>query len=272
VPPKSVLAALDGSEAARSALRHAIDLARAEGAGVSGLFVKDSVVLDAYLLGDLPGMMGVEPVTSLKSDVERFLEAGGKSLLAEAQKECAAAKVPFSGKLVSGRVSAEIAKAAESAELVAMGIWGAGAEGPGVGGHLTALLGALSKPVLASPGTYRKITKAVVAYDDSEPARRALKLATSLAKAAGWPLEAVVVSDDPSADRFLDSAKKAAPSAKLTRLKGDPRSVLLKLAGKKEGTLLAMGTHGHGFVHSMVLGSTTRHVLQGAEIPILFAR
>jgi nucleotide-binding universal stress UspA family protein len=272
VPPKSVLAALDGSEAARSALRHAIDLAKAEGAGVSGLFVKDSVVLDAYLLGDLPGMMGVTPITQVKTDVDRFMEAAGKVVLAEAQKECAAAKVPFSGKIASGRVPAEIASAASGCELIAMGIWGAGAEGPGVGGHLTDLLGSLPKPVLASPGTYRKITKAVVAYDDSEPSLRALKLAAGLAKAAGWPLEAVVVSDDPSADRFLERAGKAAPSAKLTRLKGEPRSVLSKLASKKEGTLLAMGTHGHGFIHELVLGSTSRHVLQNTEIPVLFAR
>jgi nucleotide-binding universal stress UspA family protein len=275
VTPKKILAALDGSAPAEAALRHALDLARPLGARIEGVFVKDTVVLDAYMLGDLPGYLGATPIADLLGGVESLFEARGKAVLAAAGKTCEGAGAAFSGRVEDGRVGSVIQKQGRTAELVAMGIWGAGAAGRSVGGHLTSLLGSSPKPVLAAPAVYEKASKFVCAYDDSPSSKRALKLAVRLARAAGRLLEVWHVSDDPSAGRVLERAAKAAsgaPKLKLKRLGGEPRPVLRRLTTEGSGFMLVMGTHGHGYLHELVLGSTTHHVLHGANVPVLFSK
>jgi nucleotide-binding universal stress UspA family protein len=52
----------------------------------------------------------------------------------------------------------------------------------------------------------------------------------------------------------------------------DPGESILALAEKEQCDLIAMATHGHGFVKDMILGSVADHLRHNTSIPILMIR
>ena len=64
------------------------------------------------------------------------------------------------------------------------------------------------------------------------------------------------------------------PNTTLQRLKQDGRpsvEVLLAAAGAAGADVLVMGGYGHSRVREVIFGGFTRHVLSGADLPILMA-
>ena len=53
---------------------------------------------------------------------------------------------------------------------------------------------------------------------------------------------------------------------------GDPGEEIAALASKGKFDLVAMGSHGHGALARLVLGSVTSRVLAGCEVPLLIVR
>ena len=53
---------------------------------------------------------------------------------------------------------------------------------------------------------------------------------------------------------------------------GDPADTIVRLADELEVDFVCMGTHGHGAVYSMLLGSVSAGVLRKIRCPVLFAR
>jgi nucleotide-binding universal stress UspA family protein len=53
---------------------------------------------------------------------------------------------------------------------------------------------------------------------------------------------------------------------------GEPAQHILALAQRQECDLIAMSTHGHGFLSDLVLGSVAEKVRHGTDIPVLLIR
>jgi nucleotide-binding universal stress UspA family protein len=53
---------------------------------------------------------------------------------------------------------------------------------------------------------------------------------------------------------------------------GDPGAEIVKWVGKKGCDLVAMSTHGHGFLADLFLGSASRHVHHSIRVPVLLLR
>jgi universal stress protein A len=53
---------------------------------------------------------------------------------------------------------------------------------------------------------------------------------------------------------------------------GDPGAEIIKWVEKRGCDLVAMSTHGHGFLADLILGSTSRHVRHSISIPVLLLR
>lgn len=53
---------------------------------------------------------------------------------------------------------------------------------------------------------------------------------------------------------------------------GDVAEVIARYAAEKHCDQIIMGTHGHGVVAGLLLGSTTRKVLHLASVPVLLVR
>lgn len=52
-------------------------------------------------------------------------------------------------------------------------------------------------------------------------------------------------------------------------LEGSPAEVILKKAGDVNAGVIVLGSHGHGELHKLLLGSTSEAVLDGAECGVL---
>lgn len=54
--------------------------------------------------------------------------------------------------------------------------------------------------------------------------------------------------------------------------KGDPAQVIIKTARKRNCDLIVMGTHGHGAIADVLIGSTAKRVVRKSPIPVLVVR
>jgi nucleotide-binding universal stress UspA family protein len=136
----------------------------------------------------------------------------------------------------------------------------------------------------------------VVATDGSEAASLALTHAIELARETGdeiavitaWqalqgdfglvfpptaPLEQLLDAERLHAEATLDEARRQVEEAGVsvrTRLAaGDPADVICAYADEVEARMIAMGTHGHGRVMKLLVGSVSAAVVRQAGRPVL---
>lgn len=136
----------------------------------------------------------------------------------------------------------------------------------------------------------------VVATDGSEEAGRALDGAIELAAATGDTLAVITVwralqgdfglvyptaamlqelleAERAHAEAVLDDARRRAEDAGVlveTRLAtGDPAERIIAFAHERRARLVAVGSHGHGAVMSLLAGSVSSAVIRGAPCPVL---
>ncbi|MDA3873061.1 MAG: universal stress protein [Kiritimatiellae bacterium] len=57
--------------------------------------------------------------------------------------------------------------------------------------------------------------------------------------------------------------------AQALQVQGSYADCILSTSQKTEADLIAMGSHGHGAMHHLLLGSTSEHVLKKARCPVL---
>jgi len=133
----------------------------------------------------------------------------------------------------------------------------------------------------------------LVAVENSAADRTILDHVTELARLTGGELLLVHVADGWAARHFnqlqlRESEEMQADRAYLETLRvelagrgltvstelamGDPAQELLRTAERWQADLLAMSTHGHGFINDLVRGTTVDHVRHTARIPVLLLR
>lgn len=129
----------------------------------------------------------------------------------------------------------------------------------------------------------------VVGVDGSEPSKRALRWAATLARATGSELDAVISWDVPIAlamaylpadanlgkdtatylDKTVDEVfdSKRPPGLRTIVHQGRPAQVLLDAAN--DAQLLVVGSRGHGGFAGLLLGSVSAVVAEHARCPVL---
>ena len=138
----------------------------------------------------------------------------------------------------------------------------------------------------------------LVAIDDSDAARSALRYAVSLANATGGKvilcnnidvgkLVAVSGYETPypavtieimrnNSKQLLDDATKTCSEAGVTcssvTSEGDTCDQVLQIAKEKQADLIALGTHGRQGLPRLFIGSVAEGVLRRAEVPVLVTR
>ena len=137
---------------------------------------------------------------------------------------------------------------------------------------------------------YRSI---LVAVENSPADRTILTHVRELASLTGAELLLVHVADGWAARHFdelklRESEEMKADRAYLNRLAaelsasalkvttelamGDPATELIRLCAERKVDLIAMSTHGHGFVKDVVLGSVAEAVRHRTDVPVLLLR
>lgn len=71
----------------------------------------------------------------------------------------------------------------------------------------------------------------------------------------------------------VDALMAALPKPAEARIeRGDPGVVICKLADEGAFDLIVVGSHGHGLIKRMLIGSVSNHVLRHAPCPVLVVR
>jgi nucleotide-binding universal stress UspA family protein len=124
----------------------------------------------------------------------------------------------------------------------------------------------------------------VVGYDGSPEADLALAWAAEASSLENVPVQALMVDDvyesqwsgpsrksDGDLRREVETAlEKAGAHGKLERRSGTTVPVLLEAA--REASMLVVGSHGHGRVAEVLIGSVSQHVATHAACPVVVVR
>jgi nucleotide-binding universal stress UspA family protein len=138
------------------------------------------------------------------------------------------------------------------------------------------------RPVLVIPqGMTRVLGRAVViAWKNSAEAARAVTAARPFLALADR-IEVVAVSESETGEDREDreSAERLAESLAWHDIKASARIVpshggsgpeaLLAAVRDLDGDLVVMGAYGHSRLREMIFGGFTRHILRGADVPVL---
>jgi nucleotide-binding universal stress UspA family protein len=155
--------------------------------------------------------------------------------------------------------------------------------------HLAKLLRIASCPVLAvTPGLLEAPSRIVVGVDFStsavETAHAALMIAAPGARVylvhatpdipfgvptAGSWLTSYDKDVRAALDRMRETLGLSPATTETVIMKGYPGRMLAEFADRVKADLLAVGTHGAGFVHRLVIGSSTTYLLRNAPCSLL---
>ncbi len=273
---KALLVPLDSSGYSRSATQQAVRLALSLGARLTGLYVVDVRYLEMPPYVDYSfAVEAVTPVVVPSEIMERFRQKSER-ILSEFRETAKSAGLAVETRLEEGVPSQVIAELGRSHDLIVMGKRGEHAKWG------RDLLGSTAEQVARRSATAvllveaepRSLEKAVVLFDGSPPANRALKLAAELAGTLGLKLGVLTVDDD--ASRAAAVQRQAAAYLDPLGLSVDysvrPGRAAKVAAGYVEAQvadLVVLGMRGESVLHSLILGSTAEQLMRSISLPVL---
>ncbi len=145
-------------------------------------------------------------------------------------------------------------------------------------GMLQACLMTSGRPMLISPPKAPTSLSGTVAiaWKNRPEAAKAVAAASSFVDRADrviiLSVDEGAATDEQSCDKLRYALSWRNPNTTVQRLQQDgrpPVEILLAAAGAANADLLAMGGYGHSRLREVIFGGFTRHVLSGADLPIL---
>ncbi|MBN2307325.1 MAG: universal stress protein [Candidatus Hydrogenedentes bacterium] len=274
---KHILVPTDGSEAAARSVRYAAGLAEQYGATVHGLHVVDVKLLEGPFLRDISASLGTAPYANYQGNIAMILEERGTAALKFLRDACEERSVACVTEQITGLVVRSVLEKSELADLIVMARSGEHSEWLEgfVGTTTQAVVRRAGRPVLVTGVDTPGRTRFLVAYDGSNHAKGALRIAAQVSTDWDVPLTVLVVGDE-RAQAVLDEARSyLAPhalAAEYVVREGDPSEVIVAYAEECAADLLIMGAYGHTKVRQLVVGSTTAYAMHRAPCPLLLTR
>jgi nucleotide-binding universal stress UspA family protein len=279
----SVLVATDGSAHAEAAVEYGAWLAARTGARATAIHVIDARRLAGHFIkhfseiveGHAAGVPARVREAGLLERVREYYHARGRQVLERAAAICERYGVACRTELETGSVVKILAKRSAHADLLVMGQHGEDEE------RETGFLGSVSekvvrkveRPVLLAQPPFREFRKALLAYDGSAAARRAMQALARLAVVLGMDVDAVelVEWNEPTEalTEVVQYFKDYPVHLNTHYLKGDSLSLILDHAREEKCDLLAMGAYADQTAESLGLGSTTEYLMRNSTVPVL---
>ena len=196
---RRILVALDDSPHSRAALDMAVRLAADLEAELEGLFIKDENLLRVAQLpfAEEVRTHSVSPKRLTDRRVERQLRYQAERAEAALQKATERVDIRSNFRVVEGHVTRELLRAADDADLLAMGKTSTQSSRRRLGTTSEALLSDCSTPVLVLRRPTRLRQPILTYYDGSDAAKAALRVAVRLAtRGAPHPLKVFLPATD----------------------------------------------------------------------------
>jgi nucleotide-binding universal stress UspA family protein len=274
--PETYIAAYDGSPASRAAVQFAVELAKVQDAEVSAVHVYPRVTHT--------GLRG----SVFDSDLQASLRESGTALMEGLDVDGVAHRVLAMGS--PAQALHELAEA-EGATLLVVGTTHHGRVGRAVVGSVASkLLHGAPCPVLVVPADrpQRPIRTVAVAYDEGAQASAALREGERLARLLGARLQIVaaleahvypgpVVVATSELDELLRGELATRVQERANAISdvdveihvttGPATQAVVRVA--RDADLLITGSRGYGPVHSVLVGSVSKYLVDHAPCPVL---
>lgn len=276
-----LLVAVDDSPNARAAVERAVLLGKAVGqAEVTALHVVNVVAPSGSFIKDLPGRLGFEPAVVSKQTEEEHDETG-RRILAEAKFLGEQHGVAVRTVLEHGAVTDRILHHAQHSDLLVIGNAGeTAARFPDQGSnHVYNLISGCSVPVLLVPPGSPAPGVAVIGYDGSVAASRALaalrRLSSKAGEGAGLVVHAVFVSINGSEPGdSLQQVANQLPHLTVVTHEVQAESVragLVQVAEEVGAATVALGFRGNNRMRDFLFGSSSEFLLGEQRFALLIA-
>jgi nucleotide-binding universal stress UspA family protein len=211
--------------------------------------------------------------------VERYYLEYGQGLVERARQHCLSLGVIDCGVAVEiGKVAKQIISYADKADLLVIGQRGETEE------HELRFLGTTAAQVLHDVMTsalvvqppVREWRRALLAYDGTSAARRAMEVLGELAVSLDLEVDVVHLIEphkDPNCLKEAEEYLSSLPvSYELHYLRGDTYAVILQHASEEGCDLLSMGAFTNLLSDVLALGAATETILRLSQIPTLIHR
>lgn len=234
---------------------------------------------------DLSGAIGLGVKTQLLEELTQLDEAEarlqverGRVLLAAAEERLKKAGLPGVKILHRhGGIVETILEREAQAHVVVIGKRGTSHEfaRDHIGSKIERVVRASVKPILIAPLEVETPSTAVLAYDGSQAAQRALERCANSPILRDLPVHLVIAGAADEKHRHLADdvrAKLKARDVLVTHKTGAAPEVIAAAVAATPGGILVMGAYGHSPFRTLVIGSTTTATIRLVDAPIYLVR
>jgi nucleotide-binding universal stress UspA family protein len=281
---QNILACIDASSYAASVCDLAAWVARKLELPVELLHVvqRKDAVAERH---DLSGAIGLgiksnllEELTQLEeADARLQVERGRAVLGASVERLKTAGVLGVKPLHRHGGIVETILERETEARVVVIGKRGAGHEfaQDHIGSKVERVVRASSRPILVASRAVEAPRVAVLAYDGSHAAARALECcaASPLFRDLAVHIVSAGVDDDRHRGLLKDALASLDGREVTTTLRpGKPEEVIADVVGATPGAILMMGAYGHSPLRTLIVGSTTTAMIRTVRVPVLLMR
>jgi nucleotide-binding universal stress UspA family protein len=271
----SLLIATDGSVYADVATECGAWLAARLRARITVLYVIDARRLAGHFIRNISEILESFPSEGITDRVRDYYRKQGNEALKRAASICERYRVTCQTDLQTGNVVKIVADASVDADLLVIGARGEDEEFETgfLGSVAEKLVRKVNRPVLLTGLQFREFRRALLAYDGSAAARRAMKMLARLTAALEMDVDAVqMVEEGESTPALKDvvSYFKSYPVRLSTHyLTGDSHAVIIEHAKEIGCDLMVMGAYDNRLADSLALGTTTDYLVRNSPAPVL---
>ena len=233
----------------------------------------------------LPPMVSSEMPGDILSRVQEEIENAARSALdafLEGAKQTDVNVETLTLEVLSGDLGREVSRLAQYFDATVLEQ--PNPEGPDTANVIEAVLFGSGRPVLIVPYIVlhvpSQLRTVLVAWNEGRPAARAIADALPLLQMADRVEVVTVSGPNPRGSRHASADMMAQHLAQhgikadmkaLARGDVDIGSTLVSYAADVSADLIVMGAYGHSRLREIVLGGTTRTILQSMTVPVLMA-
>lgn len=233
--------------------------------GAIGLGVKSELLEELTRMEELESRVAIQAGRALLQAASERIEAAGITDVTPVHRH--------------GGIVETILELETDSRLLVMGKRGASAQfaRAHLGSKIERVLRASKKPILIAPLDLQDIKQAVIAYDGSASAKRALELGLSSPLFQGLECHIVMAGDDTARNRTEIEAVRhligeSKYAATVLLISGSPETAIPDFMEKHPDSILAMGAYGHSPLRNLIVGSTTTALIRSISQPMLLIR
>lgn len=282
-----VLAYIDASRYALSTCEYAAWTATRLELPLELIHVLEKPSSDPTVSVDRSGRLGIDTREALLREIvaldekrNKLEQESGRHLLEEAAAEAQKAGVQeIRTRLVHGELVDHLKDHECEARVIVIGKRGEGEDQAEehLGTNLERVIRASHQPILIASRTFRPIKRFLFAFDGGKSAGNVMDrlVSSPLLRDAHGTLVTVGENTPQSRDRLNDAASRLRAAGYVIDEKihsGDPDEVIPDMVNNEDYDLLVMGAYGHSRIRTLLIGSTTTHLLRTSTKAIIVVR